>query len=46
MSLIGEIDNVANATVNTGETTFEANGSPVISQGAPRTFEIALAYAQ
>jgi outer membrane receptor protein involved in Fe transport len=46
MSLIGEIDNVANATVNTGETTFEANGSPVISQGAPRTFEIALAYAE
>jgi outer membrane receptor protein involved in Fe transport len=46
MALIGEIDNIANATVNTGETTFEANGSPVISQGAPRTFEISVAYAQ
>jgi outer membrane receptor protein involved in Fe transport len=46
MSLRAEIDNVANATVNTGETTFEANGSPVISQGAPRTFEIAVVYAQ
>ncbi|MGD0192932.1 MAG: TonB-dependent receptor [Rhizomicrobium sp.] len=46
MALIGEVDNIANATVNTGETTFEANGSPVISQGAPRTFEISVAYAQ
>jgi outer membrane receptor protein involved in Fe transport len=45
MSLIGEIDNVANAAVNTGETTFEANGSPVISQGAPRTFQIVISYA-
>jgi vitamin B12 transporter len=46
MSVVGEIDNVADAAVNTGETTFEANGSPVISQGAPRTFEISLVYAQ
>jgi vitamin B12 transporter len=45
MSLIGEIDNVADATVNTGETSFEANGSPVVSLGAPRTFEIAISYA-
>ena len=44
MSLIGKIDNVADATVNTGETTFEANGSPVVSLGAPRTFEVAIAY--
>ncbi|HEY5048793.1 MAG TPA: TonB-dependent receptor [Rhizomicrobium sp.] len=46
MSLVGEIDNVANAAVNTGETSFEANGSPVISLGAPRTFEISVTYAQ
>lgn len=44
ISLIGKIDNVADATVNTGETSFEANGSPVVSLGAPRTFEIALSY--
>jgi len=45
LSLIGEIDNVADAAVNTGETSFEPNGSPVVSLGAPRTFEIAIAYA-
>lgn len=45
MSLIAEIDNLLNATVNTGETSFEANGAPVISIGAPRTFEIALDYS-
>lgn len=46
MAIVGEIDNVTDATVNTGETSFLANGSPVISLGAPRTFEITLEYAQ
>lgn len=46
MTLAGRIENVADATVNTGETSFEANGSPVVSLGAPRTFEIAIAYAE
>jgi len=45
MSLIGEIDNVADAAVNTGETSFETNGSPVVSLGTPRTFEVVIAYS-
>jgi vitamin B12 transporter len=46
LSLIAEIDNIADATVNTGETSFEANGAPVISIGAPRTFQITLDYLE
>ena len=45
ISLIGEIDNLADVTVNTGETSFLPDGAPVISQGAPRMFQIELAFA-
>lgn len=46
LSLVGEIDNVTDVAVNTGETSFQANGEPVISLGAPRTYSVALVYAQ
>jgi outer membrane receptor protein involved in Fe transport len=49
LMLFAAVDNIADSNVNTGETSFEPQGNgvvPVVSLGAPRTFEVGLTYAE